>query len=460
MAGTRLRALTTALFAVVVSIALVCGQSIGVSGFRPLVGLVSTVIGVGGSSDPLSERLPAKLNNTIVQPGDTYIGTEYPASLNLDRSVRIGMPVLHQNLVTTSGKVLVAGYSLGALLVEQLKRDLAASDNPPSELDLSFLQIATPFVPNGGIFARFPGIAIPNVVSPMGPGQPTQYDTTYVVNEYDLWGDFPAYFNPVAILNAVLGHKYAHVDNWYDAVDPTDPANHVKTVTDTVTGGSETYILVPASRLPLLGPLRDIAYHLGVSAPAERLLGLIEPLLRVIVDMAYTDRDNLNPEVRTPFSLFTPPHKIIEALNAIPGAVREGLANLAGKKPTPVVSAATEATTTEVTADHDDDAPTAPTLRAVPDLAPATAPDIDSDDEADAMTELATTTVKKKKNSTAGPLERALRGTIRTVFGGKTDTDKTAPDTTKPLPATDSPRTGADATRSDQDSRDAGAEAA
>ncbi|MDZ7881772.1 MAG: PE-PPE domain-containing protein [Mycobacterium sp.] len=204
--------------------------------------------------------------------------------------------------------------------------------------DLSFLQIATPFVPNGGIFARFPGIAIPDVVSPMGPGQATQYDTTYVVNEYDLWGDFPAYFNPVAILNAVLGHEYAHVDNWYDAVDPTAAANHVKVVTNPA-GGTDTYILVPASRLPLLGPLRDMAYHLGVSAAAERLLGAIEPLLRVIVDMGYTDRLNLNPEVRKPFSLFTPPHKIVEALNAVPGAVREGVENLLGITRTPAAPA-------------------------------------------------------------------------------------------------------------------------
>ena len=103
MAGSRLRTLTTALFAVVVSIALVCGQAIGGGGFRPLVGLVNTVIGIGGSSDPLSERLPAKLSNTVVPVGDTYIATEYPASLNLDRSLRVGMPVLHQNLQTTSG---------------------------------------------------------------------------------------------------------------------------------------------------------------------------------------------------------------------------------------------------------------------------------------------------------------------------------------------------------------------
>jgi len=430
MTGARHRALSATLLAVAVTIALVGGQALGSGGWRPVVALVNTVIGVGGSSDPLSERVPVKLNQTAVPPGYSYIGVEYPASLNLDRSVRVGMPVLHQQLATTSGTVLVAGYSLGALLVEQLKRDVAAADDPPSPLDLSFLQIATPFVPNGGIFARFPGIAIPNVVSAMGPGQPSQYDTTYIVNEYDLWGDFPAYFNPVAILNAVLGHKYAHVDNWYDAADPTDADNLVKSVTDPVSGGTETYILVPASRLPLLGPLRDIAYHLGVSGPAERLLGLVEPLLRVIVDMGYTDRLNLNPEVRTPFSLITPPRKIIEALNAVPGAVREGLENLLGitrpAVPAPVAPPATAAATAAV-----------PQAEAVP-LAEAI--------DAGELSEPEDVQAPRSIRRTPGPVV-TLRDSPRAAFGGNRTGPKTA----------QSPARSAD---SAQDSRDGGAEAA
>lgn len=440
MAGSRLRTLTTALFAVVVSIALVCGQAIGGVGFRPLVGLVSTVIGIGGSSDPLSERLPAKLSNTVVPVGDTYIATEYPASLNLDRSLRVGMPVLHQNLQTTSGKVLVAGYSLGALLVEQLKRDIVASDDPPSPLDISFLQIATPFVPNGGIFARFPGLSIPNVVTAMGPGQPTPYDTTYIVNEYDLWGDFPAYFNPVSIVNAVLGHTYAHVDTWYDQVDPTDPANHVKEVTDTVTGGTETYILVPASRLPLLGPLRDIAYHLGVSAPAERLLGLIEPLLRVIVDMGYTDRLNLKPEVRTPFSLFTPPHKIIEALNAVPAAVREGLENLLGVKRAPVAPAVAPHATAAAATQSATSTPSATEPEPEVEVkAEATADDETTSDDVQTPP-----TVKKPVRS---PVV-TLRDGPRSALGGNRTEPRSAQSPARPE------------RKSGQDSRDRGAEAA
>lgn len=434
MTGARHKTVMATLLAVAVTIALVGGHALGPGGWRPVVALVNTVIGIGGSSDPLSERVPAKLNQTVVPPGDSYVGLEYPASLNLDRSVRVGMPVLHQELATTSGTVLVAGYSLGALLVEQLKRDVAAADDPPSPLDLSFLQIATPFVPNGGIFARFPGIAIPNVVSPMGPGQPTQYDTTYIVNEYDLWGDFPAYFNPVAIVNAVLGHNYAHVDNWYDAVDPTDPDNHVKTVTDPISGGTDTYILVPAPHLPLLGPLRDIAYHLGVSAPAERLLGLVEPLLRVIVDMGYTDRLNLNPEVRTPFSLITPPHKFVEALNAVPGALRQGLENLLGiKRPptaTPVSPPATAA---------------ARSATAEPQAEPDAEADADAigADEPSAQDDIRTPRVLR---ATPGPLV-TLRDSPRSAFNGIRTGPRTA-------------QAPARSARTAQASRDGGAEAA
>jgi hypothetical protein len=438
MPGSRLRTLTTALFAVTVSIALFCGQAIGSSGFRPVVGLVTTVIGIGGRGDMLSERLPAKLSNTIVPDDDTYIGTAYPASFNIDGSVRVGMPVLHQHLATTSGTVLVAGYSLGALLVEQLKRDIAASADPPSPLELSFLQIATPFVPNGGMFARFPGFFIPGVVSPMGPARPTQYNTTYVVNEYDLWGDFPAYFNPVSILNAVLGHQYAHIDKYYDQVDPADEGNHI-TVVENSAGGLDTYILVPTSGLPLLGPLRGIAHHLGLTPVADRLLGLVEPLLRVIVDMGYTDRLNLNPEVHTPFSLFTPPHKIIEALNAVPAAVREGVENLLGIERTPV----TPAVAPPVTAAAATQAATEPEAgveieAGVEVETPAEDEAIPDDDEPE--------TSPPARNTPGGPVI-TLRDGPRSAFGGNRTGPKTA-------------QSPARSEKSGQDSRDGGAEAA
>jgi hypothetical protein len=67
---------------------------------------------------------------------------------------------------------------------------------------------------------------------------------------------------------------------------------------------------------------------LSLTPLTEPLLGAIEPLLRVFVDMGYTDRLNLDPATPTPFSLFTPADKFVEALHAIPGALAEGAANL------------------------------------------------------------------------------------------------------------------------------------
>lgn len=367
MATQRRGTLTATLVAIAVSAALVLSQVTGAA-MHSLVAVVNTVIGIGGGSDSFSERLPTKLNNTFVPPGYTYIGTEYPATLDMTRSVRDGMPVLHGHLTTTltttSGKILVGGYSEGALLVEQLKRDVARSPSPPSPLVLSFLEIATPFIPNGGIFARFPGLTIPGIipglaVPGMGPAQPTQYNTTYVINEYDTFGDFPAYLNPVALINAVFAHFYTHVDTFYDSLDLDDPANIVKQVPNGASG-TDTYVLVPNKQLPLLAPLRDIARALHLTPVTERLLGAIEPLLRVMVDMAFTDRELLSPGIHQPFSLITPLHKIIEALIAVPGAVREGVENLLGVERQPVVRTVTTPAAVE--------APPAerPMLRSVP----------------------------------------------------------------------------------------------
>ncbi len=447
------RSLFTALAAIGLSVALVLGQATGAT-VHSLVTLVNTVIGIGGGKDPASERLPRKLNQTLVPPGYAYIGIPYPATLDMVNSIRFGMPVLHEQFGETvenePGKILVAGYSEGALLVQQMKRDLARSANPPSPVNLSFLEIGTPFIPNGGIYARFPGLNIPGIipgvsVPPMGPAQPTRYDTTYITNEYDPYGDFPAYFNPVALLNSLFGHRYAHVDRSYNPLDPNAEENLVKEVTNSA-GGTDTYIFVPNPQLPLLGPLRDIASRLGVTPVSERFLGFIEPLLRVIVDMAYTDRLNLNPEVRKPFSLITPPHKVLEALNAVPGALREGMQNLLGKKRTPA-------------APGQETDPAAPASEAETELVPA----------ADGGTAAGKppTPMQKKKRFGAGQLEKALRGTVRTLFGDKKAAKTPASETPDRGTSTDAPdgtdtadSTGTDKTGAGQDSRDTAAAAA
>ncbi|GAS99469.1 PE-PPE [Mycolicibacterium canariasense] len=307
--------------------------------------LLNTVIGIGGRDDPAAANIPHKLRGQVIPDGYEYVPLVYPASLDMIGSVRAGMPPLHQLVTTTPGKVVVVSYSEGSLLAEQEKRNLRGGAGGPEPQDLSFLEIAAPFIPNGGIFARFPGIGIPLMIPGMGPAQPSAYDTTYVTNEYDTYADFPAYFNPLALLNSLAAAAYAHPDAYYDSGDITSPDNYVKVVKNPA-GGTDTYVLIPNERLPLLAPVRQVAAALRLTEPTERLLGAVEPVLKVMVDMAYTDRQNLNPEVHQPFSVVTPPHKIAEALANTPRALRQGLDNLLGRNPKPTAVTTTTTTTT------------------------------------------------------------------------------------------------------------------
>jgi hypothetical protein len=321
------KAVLTVVAAAGISSALVLGQA---TNTNLLVQLTNSVIGIGGRDDTTSIRVPNKLNGTVVPMFYDYEGINYPANLALSASANDGLPKLHDAITRRSPEqyLIVTGYSEGAMVAELERRRLQALDplDAPSNIQLSFVMIGAPFTPNGGIFGRFPGVSIPVIVDGMGAAVPTRYDTTYVTNEYDPYGDFPAYFNPLALLNSALAVRYSHPDQFYDAIIPgVTPAN-VTTVHNSA-GGCDTYVLVHSAYLPLLGPLREAAAAMGVTPFAEPVIGAFEPLLRVLVDMSYTDRLNLDPATPTPFSLVTPPHKILEALAAIPGALAEGLAN-------------------------------------------------------------------------------------------------------------------------------------
>lgn len=367
MAVAHRRTLATALVAIGLSLALILGPP-AVTTVRSAVTLVNTVIGLGGRGDAAGIRVQEKLSSRVVPDGYVYLGCWYPADLNMINSVLVGMPNLREHLRSAPEKVLIAGYSEGTLLAEQIKRDLTDDPGRPDPHHLSFLQIAAPFIPNGGILARFPVLGIPGLIPAMGVAVPSLYGTTYVTMEYDPYADFPAYFNPLALLNTLLAIEYAHPDRVYDPVDSVGIDNFVKEVTNTAQG-LDKYILVPNPQLPLLGPLRDLARLLQLTPLTERLLGAVEPLLRVMIDMAYTDREYLSPQIHTPFSLFTPLHKFQQALTAIPGALHEGVQNLLGipRAPAPPPAGQTVMPMdAQITTQDTGDPPPAPALRRVP----------------------------------------------------------------------------------------------
>ena len=316
-----------------ISGALVAGHATNMTAMSSAVDLANTVIGVGGLGDDTGVRVPPKLSGTVVPAGYTYQGLQYDSGLNLAASRDAGTPVLNAAILDADNgqKIIVVGYSAGTLTVEQERRDLQQLDPSvaPSPDQLSFVQIANPFIPNGGIFARFPGIPVPGLIDAMGPGQPTRYDTTYVVNEYDPYGDFPAYFNPVSLLNTALALRYSHPDEAYNPVIPGTTPAYVTTVDHTVDGtnSTDTYVLYYRA-LPLLGPLRELATQTGLTPFSEPFISAVEPLLRLVVDMGYTDRVNANPVATVPFSIITPPQNVIAALAGVPGAISQGVTNL------------------------------------------------------------------------------------------------------------------------------------
>jgi diacyltrehalose acyltransferase len=298
------------------------------------VQLAAATIGIGGRGDPDAVNIPNKLQGNVVPNGFTYIPVQYPAGFDIDNSVGIGAPRLDDAIRTNSNQfLLVAAYSEGALVAEEVRRDLDPTDpDAPPRDGLLFVMIASPHIPNGGIFARFPGFGIPFFVTSNGPAQPSPYDTTYVTNEYDTYADFPAYFNPLSLANTLVAVVYVHPDQFYDNIDydpltgDGDTAVLVNPVENSA-GGTDTYVFVPATHLPLLAPPRQLFGAIGLTPLTEPVLGGVEPLLRLIVDMGYTDRENLNPEVHVRFSFITPPGRILETIAGVPGALGQGVNN-------------------------------------------------------------------------------------------------------------------------------------
>lgn len=283
------------------------------------------LIGVGGWRNPTSDRIPDKFQGALREPG--YVGVQYPAQLPVDPSVTEGVPALRSEVDKLPGStILIVGYSEGSLVAEQYKRSLDPTD--PATPNVKFLFIAAPFVPNGGIYARFPGLRIPGFTS-TGAAAPSPFDETFVTLEYDLIGDFPAYANPLSLANAVAGLVYVHGDQGPDNVDLETAPKAVLTV-HSDEGGTDTYVLVRAEHLPLLQPVRDVSAALRLTSLTEPVLGAVEPTLRLGVDMGYTDRDYQNADKPTRFSLITPPERIVETVRALPDAIKEGADNLRG----------------------------------------------------------------------------------------------------------------------------------
>jgi diacyltrehalose acyltransferase len=249
--------------------------------------------------DPTQSPLPFLGQATF--PGYSPIGLDLPALDGLTTPDAISQTTAELNTAITQtyagDKIVDLTYSESTIAATQEMIALDAEQGQtgvPSPDSLSFVMLGDLNNPNGGILER---------LSPLNPGidyytatpSDTPYQTDIYTIQYDGVADFPQYPTDIpADLNAIMGYTTAHLD--YSTLTPAELATAVVEPVSSADVDT-TYYMIPTQDLPLLDPIRDVP---GVG-PA--LADLIQPDLRVLVDMGYGDGD---ADVPTPISFSTP----------------------------------------------------------------------------------------------------------------------------------------------------------
>lgn len=228
--------------------------------------------------------------------------------MTFDRSIAEGVDILGQAVGAEPAgtETAVFGFSQSATVASNYLDGIVdgAVANPPDPDELRFVLAGDPNNPDGGLFERFDGLYIPGFNESFNGATPdTDYPTDIYTLQYDGFADFPRYpANLLADLNAVAGMFYGHLaeDPDYQALTPEQVASAQTLAVSPDQAGETDYHMVLAETLPLLRPLEL----------PEWLLNLIEPELRVLVDLGYGNigdgggGDAEYADVATPASLF------------------------------------------------------------------------------------------------------------------------------------------------------------
>lgn len=245
-------------------------------------------------------------------------------TMTLDQSVDASIP-----LVITAIKdepdpnKRIMGESQGAVDVgAAYNYFLAHPDEVPAGSSLSFVFLASPVTPNGGLLARFPGVSIPFLgVSSRQPTMDSQYQVVDAHWAYDMFSSAPMYLNnPLAWFNAFCGVYRTDASSLH-GIDPdyTNPNYEVHT---TVVGNTTYHVLVPA-HLPMYRPFVDNGFG--------GIVDVIEPVTKVWVNAGYYRNDpTADPGTYHPAQLFMPVDNIVRAVQQTPDAIVKGLATIPG----------------------------------------------------------------------------------------------------------------------------------
>jgi len=225
-------------------------------------------------------------------------------SLPLDQSLSEGVTILNNAIMQAYSNgitpVNVFGYSQSAVIASLEMPNLVVAGVPSTAIN--FVLIGDPMNPNGGVFARFPGLTVPSLGATFYGATPANdYPTVIYTGEYDGYADFPQYpIDFLSDLNALFGVISVH------GAYPTFTAAQVMSATTLPTSGPTmtTYYMIPTQNLPLLDPVRAIPY---VGNPVADLL---QPDLTYLVNWGYGNPaygySAGSANVATPFG-FLPP---------------------------------------------------------------------------------------------------------------------------------------------------------
>ncbi|MFD5177902.1 PE-PPE domain-containing protein [Nocardia sp. NPDC058379] len=303
-------------------------------------------------------------------PGVTFVPVPYDASLwpvisskgpgassaKWDPSVADGVATLgalaaRQLGAPGNGGIVIFGYSQGATVASAEKAALAGL-TPAEKNRLTFVLIANPNRPNGGIIerpVRFGEIPVADIS--FGPPTPTDTGiaTTDIAMQYDGISDFPAYpLNVLADANALLGTLLIHpsylqpkgdgagsepkagaaIYGYRDPADFVAQQNCAAHPENCQSHGDTVYKTIPSPEgtLPLLYPLRAVGQHTNTTNVTEPAAVLLEPALRVLIETGYDRTDYAEP---TPLRFDQPlnPSKTATLPVDLPAAIDEGIAD-------------------------------------------------------------------------------------------------------------------------------------
>ena len=225
-------------------------------------------------------------------PDSTAQVVNYPASIGIlsgslaapgaDDAIAAGQQALNDQIMNAvdngNGQpVMVAGLSMGTIVIDHELAYLATDPTAPSPSDLLFTSFANPQLGLADTYLPV-GCFVPVADYTAQDMPDTQYDVDVVFHQYDAWANPPDRpWDLLSVVNALVGTSLYH--NATALAAPSD-AELLSTVHDSLGGTIDTY-MIPSSTLPLLVPLQ------GIGVP-ENIIDGLNSVLKPIVDEGYS----------------------------------------------------------------------------------------------------------------------------------------------------------------------------